>query len=88
MIEPFIAPLKRTNERLFASVDPHVSLQIKIKGKSLVAKFTLVWFLTLFKHELCLLKTKCFTYRMYKHMPFKLRIVEESFTASFVCALE
>ena len=37
LIKPFVAALERTNEWLLASMDPHMRLQVEIKGKSLVA---------------------------------------------------
>lgn len=49
LIKPLITPLERTYKWLLSSVNPHMSLEVEIKGKSLVTKLTFVWFLTLFE---------------------------------------
>lgn len=49
LIKSLITPLERTYKWLLSSVNPHMSLEVEIKGKSLVTKLTFVWFLTLFE---------------------------------------
>lgn len=88
LIKPLITPLERTYKWLLSSVNPHMSLEVEIKGKSLVTKLTFVWFLTLLNNELeIILNEKC-TYSVNEHVSLQFGIIQESLTASFVRALE
>ena len=62
----------RTYERLFASVDSHMSLEVKIKREPLVTEITFIWFFT------------C----VNKHVSLEFRVVKKSLAAAFIRALE
>ena len=47
LVEALRAVWVGADERLLACVDPHMSLQVEVKGESLVAQVTFVWFFTL-----------------------------------------
>lgn len=72
LVEALIASLERTDEWLLARVDSHVRLQVEVKGESLVTELT---FVGLFA-------------RVHQHMPLEFGIVQESFAAAIVGALE
>ena len=72
LVEALVASLEGTDEWLLARVDSHVRLQVEVEGESLVTELT---FVGLFA-------------RVHQHMPLEFGIVQESFAAAIVGALE
>jgi hypothetical protein len=72
LVEALVASLEGTDEWLLARVDSHVRLQVEVKRESLVTELT---FVRLFA-------------RVHQHMPLEFGVVQESFAAAIVGALE
>ena len=72
MIEALIAVRIATYKWLLPRVNSHVRFQVEVQRKSLVAEVTFVWFLA----------------SMHESVPFEFSVVEESFSATWVIALE
>ena len=72
MIEALIAVRIATYKWLLPRMNSHVRFQVEVQRKSLVAEVTFVWFLA----------------SMHESVPFEFSVVEESFSATWVIALE
>lgn len=72
LIEALVAVWVAAYKWLLPSVDPHVRFEVEVQWKSLVAEVTFVWFLP----------------SMNEGVPLEFGVVQESFSAPWVVALE
>ena len=72
LIEALIAVRIATYKWLLPRMNSHVRFQVEVQRKSLVAEVTLVWFLP----------------SMNEGVPLEFGVVQESFSATWVVALE
>lgn len=72
LIEALVTVWIAAYKWLLTCMNSHVRFEVEVKRKSLIAEITFIWFLS----------------SMNESVPFKFGVIQESFSATWVIALE